>query len=84
MWTPATRQQHSRPVTRYQTDLTDAEWRVIAPYSPQPCATGRLRESPVREIINGCPWRLLPRYCRHGRRFTAGSLLGTTTGALNG
>ena len=25
MWTPATRQQHSRPVTRYQTDLTDAE-----------------------------------------------------------
>jgi hypothetical protein len=26
MWTPTTRQQHSRPVTRYQTDLTDAEW----------------------------------------------------------
>jgi hypothetical protein len=24
MWTPTTRQQHSRPVTRYQTDLTDA------------------------------------------------------------
>ena len=30
MWTPTTRQQHSRTVTRYQTDLTDAEWRVIA------------------------------------------------------
>jgi transposase len=28
MWTPATRRQHSRIVTRYQTDLTDAEWRV--------------------------------------------------------
>jgi hypothetical protein len=28
MWTPTTRQHHSRPVTRYQTDLTDAEWRV--------------------------------------------------------
>jgi len=26
MWTPATRRQHSRIVTRYQTDLTDAEW----------------------------------------------------------
>ena len=43
MWTPTTRQQHSRPVTRYQTDLTDAEWRVIAPHLPKPCATGRPR-----------------------------------------
>src|SRR6185369_12322378 len=68
MWTPTTRQQHSRPVTRYQTDLTDAEWRVIAPHLPKPCATGRPRAWPMREIINGifyvmragCPWRLLP------------------------
>ena len=68
MWTPTTRQQHSRPVTRYQTDLTDAEWRVIAPHLPKPCPRGRPREWPMREIINGifyvmragCPWRLLP------------------------
>jgi transposase len=68
MWTPTTRQQHSRPVTRYQTDLTDAEWCVIAPHLPKPCAMGRPREWPMREIINGifyvmragCPWRLLP------------------------
>jgi transposase len=68
MWTPTTRQQHSRPVTRYQTDLTDAEWRVIAPHLPEPCATGRPREWPMREIVNGifyvmragCPWRLVP------------------------
>jgi putative transposase len=68
MWTPATRQQHNRTITRYQTDLTDAEWRVIAPLLPMPCATGRPREWPMREIINGifyvmragCPWRLLP------------------------
>ena len=68
MWTPTTRQQHSRIVTRYQTDLTDAEWRVIAPHLPKPNATGRPREWPMREIINGifyvmragCPWRLLP------------------------
>jgi hypothetical protein len=32
MWTPTTRMHHSRPVTRYQIDLTDAEWRVIAPH----------------------------------------------------
>jgi transposase len=68
MWTPTTRQQHNRIVTRYQTDLTDAEWRVIAPHLPKPCATGRPREWPMREIVNGifyvtragCPWRLLP------------------------
>jgi hypothetical protein len=52
MWTPTTRQQHSRTVTRYQTDLTDAEWLVIAPRLPKPCATGRPREWPMREIIN--------------------------------
>ena len=68
MWTPTTRQQYSRPVKRYQTDLTDAEWRVIAPHLPKPCATGRPRAWPMREIVNGifyvmragCPWRLLP------------------------
>ena len=48
MWTPTTRQQHNRPVTRYQTDLTDAEWRVIAPHLPKPCATGRPRAWPMR------------------------------------
>ena len=68
IWTPTTRQQHSRIVTRYQTDLTDEEWRVIAPHLPKPCTSGRPREWPMREIINGifyvmragCPWRLLP------------------------
>jgi hypothetical protein len=67
MWTPTTRQQLSHPVKRYQTDLNDAEWRVIAPYLPKPCANGRPREWPMREIINGifyvvragCPWRAL-------------------------
>jgi transposase len=44
MWTPTTRQKHSRTVTRYQTDLTDTEWRVIAPHLPKPCRAGRPRE----------------------------------------
>jgi putative transposase len=65
MWTPT---KDNRTVSRYQTDLTDAEWRVIAPHLPKQCATGRPREWPMREIINGifyvmgagCPWRLLP------------------------
>ena len=92
MWTPTTRQQHSRPVMRYQTDLTDAEWRVIAPHLPKPRATGRPRAWPMREIVNGifyvmragCPWRLLPNDCHRGARFTAGSPPGATTDVLNG
>jgi putative transposase len=68
MWTPATRAQHSREGLRYQTDLTDAEWAVIAPHLPGERDTGRPRSWPMREIINGifyvmragCPWRLLP------------------------
>src|SRR5499433_3226960 len=68
MWTPTARQKYSRTVTRYQTDLTDTEWRIIAPHLPKPCATGRPREWPMREIVNGifyvmragCPWRLVP------------------------
>ena len=31
----------------------DAEWRVIAPHLPKPCATGQPREWPMREIVNG-------------------------------
>ena len=68
MWTPTTRTQHSREGLRYQTDLTDAEWAVIAPHLPREGKTGRPRSWPMREIINGifyvmragCPWRLLP------------------------
>ena len=34
MWTPATREQHSRSDLRYSTDLTDAEWAVLEPLLP--------------------------------------------------
>ncbi len=68
MWTPTTRAQHRRAGLRYQTDLTDAEWAVIAPHLPPERATGRPRAWPMREIVNaifyvmraGCPWRLIP------------------------
>src|ERR687885_1048194 len=69
MWTPTTRQQHSRPGLRYETDLTDAEWALIEPLMPKPQARGRPWARPLREILNaifyvlrgGIPWRLLPR-----------------------
>ena len=68
MWTPATRKQHIRKTNRYQTDVTDEEWRVIEPQLPATNVTGRPGAWPMREIINGifyvmragCPWRLLP------------------------
>ena len=68
MWTPTTRKQHIRETNRYQTDVTDKEWRVIEPHLPAAKSTGRPRAWPMREIINGifyvmrsgCPWRLLP------------------------
>src|SRR3712207_648050 len=67
MWTPTTRRQHSREDLRYETDLTDAEWAVIAPLLPAPCGRGRPRTC-LRQIVNaifyvlrgGIPWRLLP------------------------
>ena len=68
MWTPATRRQHSREGLRYETDLTDAEWDLIAPMMPAARRTGRPRKWPLREIVNaifyvmrgGIAWRLLP------------------------
>ena len=90
MWTQTTRQQHRRPVTRYQTDLTDAEWRVIAPHLPKPCSTGRPRAWPMREIVNGIFYVMglaarggcCRRTCHDGGRFTAGSPPGGTPGVL--
>ena len=68
MWTPTTRRQHNRTSTRYQTDLTEEEWKVIEPHLPEPSERGRPRSWPLREIVNGifyvmragCPWRLVP------------------------
>ena len=68
MWTPTTRRQHSRAGLRYDTDLTDAEWALVEPYMPPPCACGRPREWPLREVLNaifyvlrgGIARRLLP------------------------
>ena len=41
MWAPTTREQHSRPAARYQTDLMDKEWQLIGPYLPAARKTGR-------------------------------------------
>ena len=48
MWTPTTREQHSRKALHYQTDF--AEWVVIEPHLPPAHGTGRPRSWPMREI----------------------------------
>src|SRR5918993_663368 len=60
------------PVTlsrrRYPTDLTDAEWQLLAPLIPAPKPGGRPALHDRRELVNamaywlraGCAWRLLP------------------------
>jgi hypothetical protein len=57
MWAPTTRRQHSRTVIRYQTDLTRAKWRVIAPHLPKPCATGRPRREVPRLDTMPIDWQ---------------------------
>jgi putative transposase len=53
---------------RYDTDLTDAEWKILEPLVPAVKFGGRPAEHTRREILNavlyacrtGCQWRLLP------------------------
>ncbi|MBB4615792.1 transposase [Novosphingobium taihuense] len=67
MWTPGTRAQHTRGSKRYLTDLSDAEWALIAAFVPVARTTGRRRQWSMREIVNaifyvlrgGIAWRLL-------------------------
>jgi transposase len=61
--------------SRYSTDLSDAEWRILAPLLPEQKTGGRHRLYPMREIINaiqyvlrsGGAWRLLPHDLPHWR-----------------
>ena len=53
----------------YPSDLSDAEWALLAPLLPPPKPTGRPRKWPDRLIADavfyvlrsGCAWRMLPR-----------------------
>lgn len=67
-WTKITRIQYQRSGLRYASDLTDAEWALIARQMPPRCRLGRPREVDLREIVQaifyilstGCQWRALP------------------------
>jgi transposase len=54
MWTPDAQAEaeHDRDDLRYPSDLTNAEWQVLAPLFPAPATTGRHRAWPMLELIN--------------------------------
>src|SRR5438105_1510806 len=57
-----------KPRLSYPSDITDAQWAVLAPLIPPPKPGGRPARYSRREILNaifyvvrtGCPWRSLP------------------------
>jgi transposase len=69
MWTATDRERYGRGGLRYPSDLTDAEWALIAPLIRPARRGGRRRSVVVREVMNGllyvletgCQWRHLPR-----------------------
>ena len=54
---------------RYPSDLTDAQWRLIADLIPEAKPGGRPRKYDMREVVNGlmyvlstgCQWRAIPK-----------------------
>ena len=56
------------PRKPYRTDLTDAQWEIVAPLLPPAKHGGRPREVDLREVVNtilyinrtGCQWDMLP------------------------
>ena len=69
MWTASARRQYRRSERRYASDVSDAEFALIAPLLPGCKRGGRPRTTVLREVLNailyllrtGCPWRMLPK-----------------------
>ena len=67
-WTETARREYARRGRRYSSDLTDAEWVIIAPLLPPARPTGRPRTTDLRAVMDavlymassGCQWCLLP------------------------
>ena len=69
MWTTSNRGTYERRGLRYPSDLTNAEWAIVAPMIPPAKRGGRPRTVNVREVLNGifyvlstgCQWRAVPK-----------------------
>jgi transposase len=68
-WTVEHRRAADRRGLRYPSDLTDAEWALVAPLIRPAKRGGRPRTADVREVLNaifyilatGCQWSALPK-----------------------
>jgi transposase len=69
MWKPEHRIAAERSGLRYPSDLTDAEWAMVAPMIPPAKSGGRRRTVNLREVLNGicyvlwtgCQWPAMPK-----------------------
>ena len=68
MWTMENRKHYDRSALRYESDLTDAEWALVAPLIPRAKRGGNKRQVDIRNVLNGvlyvlstgCQWRAIP------------------------
>lgn len=69
MWKPEHRVAARRVGQRYDSDLTDEEWALVAPLIPPAKRGGGKRTVNVREVLNGvfyvlwtgCQWKAIPK-----------------------
>ena len=69
MWKPEHRVAARRVGQRYESDLTDEEWMLVAPLIPPAKRGGGKRSVNIREVLNaifyvlwtGCQWKAVPR-----------------------
>src|ERR1039458_852665 len=69
MWKTEHRIAANRSCLRYPSDLTDAEWALVAPLIPPARRGGRKRSVVVRDVLDaifyvlatGCQWQYLPK-----------------------
>ena len=68
-WTEITREYYRREGRGYASDMTNAEWNLIALLVPERSPLGRPRKVDLRVVVNailyilatGCQWRALPK-----------------------
>ena len=69
MWTAENRARYDRSRLCYPSDLTDAEWGLVAPLIPPAKRGGNKRTADMREVVNslmyilstGCQWAAMPK-----------------------
>jgi transposase len=69
MWKPEHRRAADRRGLRYPSDMTEAEWALVAPMIRPAKRGGRRRSVDAREVLNaifyvlwtGCQWQALPK-----------------------